>query len=121
MAFEDSLNHRCNIYRLVKKSEKQNYSLPDMDTFKYNDIPSETDIPCHFCYGSAFGSLKQQEPQNINDEQIKLVFGMCEEIQKNDKIEDCQTGLFYIAGIPVSVRNHHKFVILTRPSVGKAI
>lgn len=121
MSFKDSLNHKCNIYRAKKTSEKQGYALPDKETFSYSKEPTEYDVACHFSYGSNFGSLKQQEPRNIIDEQVKLVYEIGEDIRENDKIEDCQTGLFYLAGLPINVRNHHMYVMLRRSNTGKAI
>lgn len=121
MSFSKSLNHRCNIYRADKQSKKQGYSLPDKDEFSYTSEPTEYDVRCHFKYGSSFGNLEQHEPRNMSNESVKLIYGLCTDIQQNDKIEDCQTGLFYIAGLPVNVRNHHMYVMLRRPNTGKAI
>lgn len=35
MSFKDSLNHKCNMYRAKKTSEKQGYALPDKEAFSY--------------------------------------------------------------------------------------
>jgi hypothetical protein len=55
------------------------------------------------------------------DAKIKLTLPAGTDVQLNDKIVDCATGLEYTAEQPVNVRGHHTFVYIKKTEGQKAL
>lgn len=114
MAFEDFLDHKCDIYHIVKDKASPGYNLPSSASFSYNKAPDISGQTCHFGVRSMSVSVIQKEPQNVLEGKIKLTLPVGTDIRLNDKIVDCLTGLEYTSETPRNIRGHHMFVYIQR-------
>lgn len=116
MSFESMLNHKCDVYHILRDDTSPGYGLPSSPSFSYPDEPDITDLQCHFCIKSGTRTVIQNEPQASYQASVKLVTLFGTDLRLNDKIIDKSTGYEYTADIPVQVQNHHVFVMLSRKS-----
>ncbi len=116
MSFESMLNHKCDVYHMLRSDESPGYGLPSSPSFSYPAKPDIVDQTCHFSVKSGTRTVVQNEPQADYQASIKLVVPLGTDLRLNDKIVDKATGYEYTADIPVQVRNHHVFVMLSRKS-----
>uniref|UniRef100_A0AAU8AZW8 Element PBSX protein xkdH n=1 Tax=Dulem virus 37 TaxID=3145755 RepID=A0AAU8AZW8_9CAUD len=116
MSFESMLNHKCDVYHIQKSEASPGYGLAASPAFSYPDEPDIADLQCHFGVKSGTRLVVQLTPQAEYQAKIKLVVPLGTDIRLNDKIVDKQTGYEYTADIPVQVRSHHLFVMLSRKS-----
>ncbi|MCM1228034.1 MAG: YqbH/XkdH family protein [Clostridium sp.] len=93
MAFMDLLDHKCNIYHLVKTERSPGFGLSLSPSFCYPEIPDEKEVTCHFGVESLETSVEQKNPNNVLQEKIKLTLPLGTDIRINDKIIDCKSGL----------------------------
>lgn len=121
MAFEDFLNHLCNIYHNRKKQETPGWGLPASPFFSYPEQPDIRGQKCHFGVKSQSVTITQTSPANLMDAKIKLTLPIGTDVRLGDKIVDCMTGIEYTAEQPVNVRNHHIFVYIKRIEEQKAL
>lgn len=125
MAFEDFLNHRCDLYHLIESSESPGYGLPGSPAHAYPDAPDEADVPCHFTQrgsGGTVNAIQQNEPQRDYDDRIKLTLPIGTDVRMNDKVLDHRTGMIYYAEIPRIVHgDHHIYVYVKREGIGAAL
>lgn len=121
MSFENMLNHKCDIYHLQKTEESPGWGLPGTVTFGYPAEPDITSQPCHFGVKSGVQVIVQNEPQTDYEAKIKLTFPINADIRYGDKIVNLENGYEYTAEIPVKVRNHHQFVMISRTSSQSAL
>lgn len=121
MAFEDFLDHTCDIYHIVKGKASPGYNLPSSPSFEYSKTPDISGQECHFGVRSMSISINQQEPQNVLEGKIKLTLPAGTDIRLNDKIVECSTGLEYTAETPRNIRGHHTFVYIQRVDKQKAL
>lgn len=115
MSFETMLNHKCDVYHMLREDTSPGYNLPSSPTFSYPTAPDIADLQCHFAVGGT-RTVVQGEPQANYQASIKLVVPIGTDIRLNDKIIEKSSGYEYTADIPVQVREHHIFVMLTRKS-----
>lgn len=121
MAFEDFLNHLCDIYHDREKQKTPGYGLPASPSFSYPEKPDISEQECHFGVKSQSVTITQTSPANLIDAKIKLTLPIGTDVRLDDKIVDCATGLEYTAEQPVNVRNHHIFVYIKRIEEQKAL
>ncbi len=121
MAFEDFLNHTCDIYHIKKESKSPGYGLAASLSFSYSTEPDVKAQPCHFGVKSRNVTITQTEPANMMDAKIKLTLPLGTDVRLNDKIVNCTSKLEYTAEQPVNVRNHHLFVYIKRKGDQKAL
>lgn len=121
MAFEKLLDHKCDIYHLVKTEKSPGYGLPSSPSFNYSDEPDESGISCHFGVESLDTEVSQKQPQNILREKIKLTLPINTDIRINDKVVDYSTGYEYTAEKPRNIRGHHIFVYVKRTKSQEAL
>lgn len=112
MAFEDLLDHRCDIYHIQKTDRPMGYGIT-APSFVYPETPDLTDIPCHFNVSDS-GSMQQTGDVNEYIAVGKLQLPVETEVYVNDKIVDLRSGLHYRAEIPKNIRNHHIIVNIQR-------
>lgn len=127
MSFNGLLNHKCDIYHMLRSDKSPGYNLPSSPTFSYPEAPDLSAVPCHFNVKGGNLTITQNEPQatlkasiklvlptkftkRINDEDIEVLT----DIRINDKIVDCDTGVEYTAETPRNIRGHHIYVMLHR-------
>ena len=111
MAFEDFLDHLCNIYHDREAQVTPGYGLPASPSFSYPD----------FGVKSQSVTITQTAPANLMDAKIKLTLPAGTDVRRNDKIVDCMTGLEYTAEQPINIRGHHVFVYIKRTGGQKAL
>lgn len=94
MAFEDFLDHRCDIYHLKESSYKPNPALKDSKSYCYNDTPDISNQECHFGVKSMSISVNQEEPFNLLDGKIKLTlpFETIHLVNKNHRQNSAPAG-----------------------------
>lgn len=115
MAYEDFLDHTCDIYHVQRRDKSPGFGLPASPAFSYPEEPDEKDVPCHFHVKSGSTiNISQLEPQNELDSSQKLGLPAGTDVRLNDKIVWKETGLEYTAGLPREIRGHHTAVILRR-------
>ena len=120
MSFEAMLNHRCDIYHIRREDESPGYGLPSSPAFYYASEPDIEDLECHFSSRGS-RSVVQGQPEAIYSAGIKLVVPLETDIRLNDKVVNKSDGYEYTAEIPVRIRDHHKYVMLTRKSRQEAL
>lgn len=121
MAFEELLDHRCDIYHLHKTENSMGYGLPSSETFDYPEKPDESNVICHFGVESLDAGVEQKQPQNVLHERIKLTLPIGTDIRINDRIVDCESKLEYTAEKPHKIRKHHIYVYIMRTHEQEAL
>ena len=118
MAWEDFLDHTCDIYHLVDAGDQGAYGIIAAESLTPEAEPSETDVPCHFhTKQNDLMRLVQHEPEASVEGQLKLSLGIGVDIRRNDIVYSHEDGLRYRAGVPREVgRRHHIIVTLYRES-----
>ena len=121
MAFLDMLDHKCDIYHLVKSEKFMGYGLQMSEESSYPENPDEKNVICHFGVESLAAEMRQEKPMNVLTERVKLTLPIDTDIRINDKVVDCESGFAYTAERPHNVRGHHIFVYLKRTKVQEAV
>ena len=121
MAFEDFLDHLCNIYHDREAQVTPGYGLPASPSFSYPEEPDIKKQACHFGVKPANVTTTQTAPANLLEAKTKLTLPIGTDVRINDKIVDCATRLEYTAEQPVNVRNHHIFVYIKRNTGQEAL
>lgn len=116
--WEDFLNHRCDIYHLVDAGDEGAYGIRAAENLVPEDVPSETDVRCHFHRKTGdLLRLSQNEPETSYDGEVKCSMEIGTDIRENDTVLSHEDGLRYRAGVPkVIAKNHHIIVTLYRES-----
>lgn len=112
MAYEDLLDHRCDIYHMVKDDKSIGYGIKQAG-YSYPSEPDIADIACHFNV-NADATLTQTESANEFIYSGKLQLPADTDVRVNDKIVDKSTGLEYKAEMPHNIRGHHVMVHVQR-------
>lgn len=121
MAFENFLNHTCDIYHIRKEGKSPGYGLAASPSFDYPEKPDIEKQACHFGVKSASVTITQTAPVNLMDARTKLLLPIGADVRLNDKIVDCDTKLEYTAEQPVDVHGHHLFVYLKKKNGQEAL
>ena len=95
MAFEDLLDHRCDIYHMVKGEKDMGFAIKQTG-FSYPKVPDVEDVACHFNV-NANAELTQTESANEFIYSGKLQLPAGTDVRVNDKVVDKNTGLAYSA------------------------
>lgn len=111
------LDHVCDIYRLEKPGQKENYGVPIEIPGKYSDAPIATDVPCHF--EEVAQDVVQGEPQVTIVQRMRVTFPTGTDVQLNDLVrwhdgENRDDYVEYRLQKPKSVRGHHIIVMALR-------
>lgn len=104
MAFEDLLDHRCDIYHMVKGEKDMGFAIKQTG-FSYPKVPDVEDVACHFNV-NANAELTQTESANEFIYSGKLQLPADTDVRVNDKVVDKNTGLAYTAEMPHNIRDH---------------
>ena len=121
MAFEDFLDHTCDIYHIAKEGKSPGYGLAASPSFEYPEEPDIKERACHFGVKSRNVTITQTEPASMMDAKIKLTLPIGTDVRLNDKNVDCASGLEYTAEQPVNIRSHHLIVFLKRKEGHQAL
>lgn len=112
MAWEDFLNHRCDIYHLVDAGDAGAFGIRAAEHLVPEEIPSETDVHCHFHINqNNLTRLTQNEPETAIEGQIKCSMEIGTDIRKNDIVFSHEDGLRYRAGVPRTVAHDHHIIV----------
>lgn len=114
MSFTNFLNHKCDVYHIIKNDMSPGYNLPGAPDFSYPETPDITDLICHFNIKNGAGNVAQKEPQSVYANRRKLTVSWGTDIRLNDKIVEKATGYEYTAEQPMPVQTHHIYVMLRR-------
>lgn len=117
MAFEDLLDHKCDIYHMMKEKTDVGYGI-EQGKYSYPKIPDIVDVQCHFNV-NANATLTQTESANEFIYTGKLQLPAGTDIRVNDKVIDKDTGLVYMAEMPHNIRDHHVMVTIQRKGTVK--
>jgi len=121
MSFESMLNHRCDVYHIRRADESPGYGLPSSPSFSYPAEPDIKGLACHFGVKGGARAIAQNEPQADYQAKIKLTAPPGADIRLNDLIVDAGSGYEYTADIPVRIRDHHIYVMVSRRAGQEAI
>lgn len=125
MAWEDFLNHTCDLYHVVSTDTTPGYGLPGTPKHSYGEMPDLANVPCHFSQGGSGGTtntMVQRLPEHDYEERIKLALPAGTDVRVNDKVVDHRTGYIYYAEVPRTVHgNHHMYVYVKREDVERVI
>lgn len=113
MSIEAFFDHQCSIYHLKKETPKIGYGIA-IDAVEIYESEPSVSTECHFYVKSDGNKVIQNEPFSAVEGTIKLSLPAGTDIRLNDKVLWKETGLYYRAGIPRNIRNHHISVILQR-------
>jgi len=111
MAWEDMLDHKCDIYHVDKDTEDLGYGVTETDHFSYPSTPDIADKECHFHIKTGSYIVSQTEPINKYDARVKLSLPYGTDIRINDKVVSKETGFSYIAELPRTIRNNHHIIV----------
>ncbi|MBO5610573.1 MAG: DUF3599 family protein [Eubacterium sp.] len=111
MAWEDMLNHQCDIYHVDKTEINLGYGITDTENFSYPEVPDLEDVACHFHIKTGSYVITQNEPVNNYDARVKVSFPIGTDIRVNDKVVSKETGFTYIAELPRTIRNDHHIIV----------
>ncbi len=111
MAWEDMLNHKCDIYHADKSDSDLGYGVTDTEHFSYPEDPDIEDVDCHFHIKTGSYVITQNEPINNYDARVKLSLPFGTDIRINDKVVSKETGFIYIAELPRVIRNDHHIIV----------
>lgn len=111
MAWEDMLNHQCDIYHVDKIEINLGYGITDTENFSYPEVPDLEDVACHFHIKTGSYVITQNEPVNNYDARVKVSFPIGTDIRVNDKVVSKETGFTYIAELPRTIRNDHHIIV----------
>lgn len=112
MAWEDFLNHRCDIYHLVDAGETGAFGIKAAQHLVPEEEPSEKDVRCHFhIRQNDLTRLVQNEPETSIEGQIKCSIEIGTDIRKNDIVLSHEDGLRYRAGVPRTVAHDHHIIV----------
>lgn len=112
--FEDFFNHQCDIYHLSDSIVNAGYGIKLEKTKRETLVAGAKNVPCHFYVKSNSIKVISKEPYSSIEGEIKLSLPIGTDILKNDIIMSHETGLYYRAGLPRRIQNHHITIILTR-------
>lgn len=118
MAFEDFLNHRCDIYHLEAETVTVNGVATASTTKKQAEVAGEQNVPCHFHINGEFLDIVQREPQAELQGRGKLSLPFGTDIRKNDIVRSLQTGYCYRADLPRVIHGNHHIVVEIRREEG---
>lgn len=121
MAFENFLDHTCDIYHAIKSEKSPGFGLPGAPSFTYGDTPDIAALSCHFHVSGFSPTFTEMEPNTNMTVTEKLSLPAGTDVRLNDKIVDLKTGVEYTAGVPRNIRDHHMVVQLHRREVQKAL
>lgn len=117
MAFEDLLDHKCDIYHMVKGERDMGFAIKQ-GKYSYPNVPDIENVQCHFNV-NANATLTQTESANEFIYTGKLQLPAGTDIRVNDRVVDKDTGLEYTAEIPHNIRDHHMMVTIQRKGTVK--
>ena len=121
MAFEDFLNHTCNIYHVRKEGKSPGYGLAASPSFDYPEEPDIKGQACHFGVTEAHVTVTQTAPANLMEAKIKLTLPIGTDVRLNDKIVNCANKLEYTAEQPIPIRDHHIIVYIKKDTGQEAL
>lgn len=111
MAWENFLNHTCDIYHIRKVSQDLGYGLTNEDDFFYPDEPDIAGVNCHFHIRTGHYQVSQGLPVNDYSARIKLSLPAGTDVRVNDRIVSGQTGFSYKLELPRAVHNNHHIIV----------
>lgn len=101
---ENLMNHRCNIFHVIKSSSGGGFGLPSQDVYSYRDTPDISSQSCHFKLNRLIVNGTGPAKSFSNNSHVDFPTGT--DVRMNDKILDLETGIIYYANPPKSIRGN---------------
>ena len=111
MAWEDMLNHKCDIFHVQNDTNSLGYGVSDTEHYSYPNKADIEDVDCHFHVKTGRYVISQTEPANDYSARVKLSLPFGTDIRINDKVVSKKTGFSYIAELPRTIRNNHHIIV----------
>ena len=112
MAWEDFLNHRCDIYHLADARGAGVFGVKAAPRLVPEKEPSEKGVRCHFHLRQHdLLRLAQNEPETSVEGEVKCSIEIGTDIRENDTVYSHEDGLRYRAGVPRTVAHDHHIVV----------
>ncbi|MGG0207765.1 Possible phage-related protein [Bacillus mycoides] len=105
MSLQGMFVHECDIYHLQKKELPGKYGQPGETVYSYDEIPNITEVDCYFVenVATAAPDTIQSSPNQLNTEQIKVLFMPGADVRHNDKVIKKNTNVTYYIRNPFPV------------------
>ncbi|MFB7351969.1 DUF3599 family protein [Bacillus thuringiensis] len=102
MSLQGMFIHECDIYHLQKETKPGKYGQPGEEVYSYKDIPDKAEQSCYFVATAAPDTI-QSSPNQLNTEQIKVLFIPGTDVRHNDKVVKKNTNVTYYIRNPFPV------------------
>ncbi|HGO9410855.1 TPA: DUF3599 family protein [Bacillus cereus] len=105
MSLQGMFIHECDIYHLQKTVQPGKYGQPGETVYSYDEIPNITEVDCYFAenVATAAPDTIQSSPNQLNTEQIKVLFMPSTDVRHNDKVIRKNTNVTYYIRNPFPV------------------
>lgn len=105
MSLQGMFVHECDIYHLQKEQKLGSYGQPGEWVYSYKETPDIADQNCYFVENDATDALTtiQSAPNQLNNEQIKVLFMPGTDVKHNDKVIKKNTNVTYYIRNPFPV------------------
>ncbi|AJH60161.1 DUF3599 family protein (plasmid) [Bacillus cereus] len=105
MSLQGMFVHECDIYHLQKKEQPGKYGQPGETVYSYNETPNIVGQSCYFAenVATAAPDTIQSLPNQLNTEQIKVLFIPGTDVRHNDKVIKRNTNITYYIRNPFPV------------------
>ncbi|MGW6151209.1 DUF3599 family protein [Bacillus mycoides] len=105
MSLYGMMVHECDIYHLQKKEQPGKYGQPGETVYSYNETPDLAEQSCYFAENVATAATNtiQSSPNQLNTEQIKVLFMPGTDVKHNDKVIKKNTNITYYIRNPFPV------------------
>ncbi|MEX0134924.1 DUF3599 family protein [Bacillus nitratireducens] len=105
MSLQGMFIHECDIYHLQKKEQPGKYGQPGETVYYYNETPDIAEKSCYFAenVATAAPDTIQSSPNQLNTEQIKVLFIPGTDVRHNDKVNKKNTNVTYYIRNPFPV------------------
>ncbi|GAK11394.1 DUF3599 family protein [Geomicrobium sp. JCM 19039] len=113
MSYEQLLDHKCDVYHLVKSERGPGFGVPiesGQPQFDYPEVPDDAAVPCYFAEKSQ--SITQGQPGNLIVHRFLIHFLPDTDVRMNDKV--VWEGVTYTLQKPRMIKNHHIEVTAVR-------
>ena len=105
MSLQGMFIHECDIYHLQKKEQPGKYGQPGETVYSYNETPDIAGQSCYFAenVATAAPDTIQSSPNQLNMEQMKVLFMPGTDVRHNDKVIKRNTNITYYIRNPFPV------------------
>ncbi|MBO1583154.1 DUF3599 family protein [Bacillus sp. XF8] len=105
MSLQGMFVHECDIYHLQKEKKSGSYGQPAEEVYSYKETPDIAEQSCYFAenVATAAATTIQSAPNQLNNEQVKVLFMPGIDVRHNDKVIKKNTNVTYYIRNPFPV------------------